>query len=1021
MGGGSDSSISVDSAASGHHDCETHSVFQLGPEINSLYTCICVCIVIVAALAFDVIAGWAESACKDRRDWMEILRRVYTELMVLGLVSFFVFVLQNSYIITHSEFFLSFEFGHIFIFFVALIFVIQASIFAFLAERIKKELSRRSLNAKDVLTRYRHAINKIRRQQPDVTPSESNRGNGKYRVVPADGSSSNVGATLAQSPPTTNRLPCWLACYLSSAQVFGGTLRALHLEMEFNVIRDLFFRRHSLPDDFDYAAYMQELTISNIAAVLQIDTMSWVAVLCLFFFNIMRLLIFGVATDDAAGIVQAYFVGGWLLLMAGVMLYMLVNRMRRNLLNRAIGEGTLEDAMARVKIHDLVRRTILRRLTTAQEKTLRVLVKHRAQLVSAVNVNLHGHAHPSADGFKMAASMVGRTTSVAMTKVSSAVQIAGRKALEKSKSVLTIPPQLEITHRRMSCSNERLSAGRLPVLNNGHVKRFGRYASLGYQQHPDQNERIGFEQTQRIRYNNNKIKLPQLDLKQLTTAPLTGLEPGLVGNVRSSFNGDHKQKLLQDAMREALHDSPVMRSGGGAGTPNGKTSLNLSFKTPVIKLKASPLVVRPRPLVLKCLEETESTDDHPRKSQQGLVRSQVGPNIDSRPCTEQKSMGLPGQAEMRSNNCDQPNATKRPCNNEKNSPEAKRKNGQLQHSPVIPRVLSDPLPAKECVPADCPAEVSAFGSMKSEPRNIPAHTICGLQDSDTATSDIGANNRAAEELSKVGDDSPLPNSIQKSPKWVRRMSRTGSGLISKRGSFSFGSGSLRKVMARKNPVLERLHRAGSGADVATVGHKKKRGSRAWVAELISRNKPNSGRSSIRKSGTRVKSSLSSFSTTMNLTMDDVANHEFELRDLGWLKSPKAVGKLLNLSLLFNAMFLAGYASHFASMTQQKYAHEPYGWWRLALCPIPAVLLMLFVAPAILREWSVLVSVLQDHPETLNKLLQKTTSYIRVSAVNQVNEALLMLGIKNSDKLSILDNLNKAMHESMGRKPGIKGS
>jgi len=212
------------------------SVFGLGSSLNTTLTTYCLIGIVIFTIAFESFTHHAEHKLKGT-PYVEMLAKVYKEMMIMGFISFGIFMAVQAGGVGHGETLVSFEFAHIVIFFAALIFVLTALVFIFFSSRLKILYERSASTTADHLL-------------------------GEY--------------ALARHSPWFHKMH-W----------FGGSSKLRDM-MEFKMVHLHFQMVYDLPNDFNFASYMQECLDHYILDLIEVDPSTWV------FFLVLALLNLGV-------------------------------------------------------------------------------------------------------------------------------------------------------------------------------------------------------------------------------------------------------------------------------------------------------------------------------------------------------------------------------------------------------------------------------------------------------------------------------------------------------------------------------------------------------------------------------------------------------------------------------------------------------------------------------------------------------------------------------------------------------
>ena len=216
----------------------------------------CMGALILFTLAFDVLMERLEHHFKHQPRAQNVMRKLLTELTVLGFISFLVFLLINTGILSHSPYFVAFEFAHIMLFFVAMILIAQA-----------------------VATfRVWNNVNELWMRTSLATPAQLR---SDWRAVTAP-----KKATLGRSHHAIVR------------HVPGMGTAKLQRVVEFHLLKTLFLGRCNLPLDFSFATYLSQTLAVYISNSVDVDSQSWAVILVLIAVNIARARAFGETYDD---------------------------------------------------------------------------------------------------------------------------------------------------------------------------------------------------------------------------------------------------------------------------------------------------------------------------------------------------------------------------------------------------------------------------------------------------------------------------------------------------------------------------------------------------------------------------------------------------------------------------------------------------------------------------------------------------------------------------------------------------
>ena len=173
--------------------------------------------------------------------WTKMLSKVYKELMILGFISF-VLLMINQFINLPTTQLLMFELSHVWIFLVAVFFVVHAIIFMLLVRKVKRHWDATAhMEVPDLLQQY-------------VARARTFGGVHGACVV-------NAYAGAACPLPRYGNTTFWRLPSLWYDLFGRGKLRE---EMGFHIAKSLFLRVHNLPANFDFAKYLRRSLTQHI-------------------------------------------------------------------------------------------------------------------------------------------------------------------------------------------------------------------------------------------------------------------------------------------------------------------------------------------------------------------------------------------------------------------------------------------------------------------------------------------------------------------------------------------------------------------------------------------------------------------------------------------------------------------------------------------------------------------------------------------------------------------------------------
>eukprot|EP00936_MAST-01D_sp_MAST-1D-sp1_P001009 g1009.t1 len=211
-------------------------LFALGEDLKPDYFCISFIGLIFFTLLFERVVEHAKHTAARQHHKLEVLNRLFSELMVLGFVSFGVLVLVHTKAVGHGTALSAFEFAHVLIFFVALMLIVQAAL----------------------LFRTWGLVH----EQWDAAGE----------LEPWD-----LMHSWYQEMKRTS-FPHALSTLLRGGGLHMG--RKVWRNVEFNVLRAVFIDRCALDQDFDYSTYLLQKFGKHIGQLVEVDQSSWVITVC---------------------------------------------------------------------------------------------------------------------------------------------------------------------------------------------------------------------------------------------------------------------------------------------------------------------------------------------------------------------------------------------------------------------------------------------------------------------------------------------------------------------------------------------------------------------------------------------------------------------------------------------------------------------------------------------------------------------------------------------------------------------
>jgi hypothetical protein len=307
----------------------------------------CLIALIFFTIGFELLTKVIDEKIRNRPEISNVVNKLYKELMILGFISFIIFIVESSNSNTavyatkydnhgnsteaggieyvdyassggnnFKKLFINLEFAHILIFFVALFFVIQASI---------------SIR-----------IGQLRRKVWDCcesrSPSDILEDFFLFQKKKKDLKEMHTGGIVADRKNNLRR-------------------DELIPEMKFHVLRSYFLQTHIIPHDIDFPMYLSESLSTYLIQLVEVDISSWT---CLVFLLGLAAIIWpgssGADSASYASFFEASIAFGWVMFGLNVGMYIAAQRAMTKLLALAeVGEEE-DDLPARLEM--VVRETV---------------------------------------------------------------------------------------------------------------------------------------------------------------------------------------------------------------------------------------------------------------------------------------------------------------------------------------------------------------------------------------------------------------------------------------------------------------------------------------------------------------------------------------------------------------------------------------------------------------------------------------------------------------------------------------
>eukprot|EP00736_Rhodelphis_marinus_P006876 Rmarinus@m.5077 len=260
-------------------------IFDLGRDLDVVMASWLLLVLIAFTMGIEWFLETIEELLEHHPHYMEMVQKVYRELMILGFISFMLKVVESFLVLTEEES-QAFEFSHNLLFFVALFFVLYSVYYMEGMRRIKIFWDdTQLLDANQVLQRYKDA------------QSESS---GLRRL-----------------------LRVWF----------------VRNQMHWLVLRDLFFEKHNLPPEFDFAKYLRKSLTEDIIEMLEVGPASWFTVSIVISINCIRYHIESEHGSSVQGSNTLFILSGFLMLFYDAyMLYFFVEK-KEEIVRKSTPEG----------------------------------------------------------------------------------------------------------------------------------------------------------------------------------------------------------------------------------------------------------------------------------------------------------------------------------------------------------------------------------------------------------------------------------------------------------------------------------------------------------------------------------------------------------------------------------------------------------------------------------------------------------------------------------------------------------
>jgi hypothetical protein len=231
------------------------ALFQLGASLNMLEMSVCLFIIIAFTMILEILI---ESINEQLEEWdnehlKTLFNKVLAELMIMGTISFGIFLGEQIFALAKRSFYLELEFAHLFVFMVAISFVIQAAMLIKMMNSVVHWWHQISAGGLPYCVRACEAeLNKIQHHK--------------------SASMFNLWAKFKKS--------------------------LLQERCSFFIVRFYFLSHNRLPMNFNFVSYLDKSTIVWIVETVHIDSFYWACVCICIWVNWLRSFVIDVAMND---------------------------------------------------------------------------------------------------------------------------------------------------------------------------------------------------------------------------------------------------------------------------------------------------------------------------------------------------------------------------------------------------------------------------------------------------------------------------------------------------------------------------------------------------------------------------------------------------------------------------------------------------------------------------------------------------------------------------------------------------
>jgi len=222
------------------------SLFGMIGELDKTKTLFTLISLIAVLLIFDTFLEMVEYFAEDA-GYNGLLQKMYKEMMIMGCISFFVFIVFNSPLeVEHDENYLAFEFAHILLFFLAFFFVLRAC----------------------------SAVHYTRKSKIYFQEAHN-----------------TTAVELCQNFIDTEKHPYTFKAFTLN---YFGLLSSIQRSFEYRVLEDYFYKEFPLiPQEFRFVDYLSKSFKFYTIDMVEIEPKSWFFLVFLVLVNFVRLTFMG--------------------------------------------------------------------------------------------------------------------------------------------------------------------------------------------------------------------------------------------------------------------------------------------------------------------------------------------------------------------------------------------------------------------------------------------------------------------------------------------------------------------------------------------------------------------------------------------------------------------------------------------------------------------------------------------------------------------------------------------------------